>query len=278
MRSGGTCPPGPRSLADVPDDALFHLEDGCFVPTDLTRSPWGPEHQHGGPPLALVVRAAEDVLPEGLAVWRVAAEILRPIPHSPLSAGAVVIRPGRRVALVESVVADEEGPVLLGRVWGIRERTPLDYPEPPDPLPEPPPAPETLGDSPFSFAPYTWVGDARDVRTAAGAIDALGAATAWFRLRVSVVAGEEATPSQRLATMVDSGNGISWGLPFGEWLFINSDVSVYLLRPPEGEWFALDSVSRYDPAGRGLAETRLFDRDGYLGRSQQALYVDRLGE
>ena len=90
-----------------------------------------------------------------------------------------------------------------------------------------------------------------------------------------MVAGEEPTPEQRLATMVDSGNGISWGLPFGEWLFINSDVTTYLLRRPAGEWFAMEAVSHYDRGGRGIAETRLFDEQGYLGRSHQALFVDR---
>jgi hypothetical protein len=98
---------------------------------------------------------------------------------------------------------------------------------------------------------------------------------------VPVVAGEEESPVQRLATMVDSGNGISWGLPFGEWLFANTDVTLHLLRPPRGEWFALEAVSHYDRSGRGLAEAglaeaRLFDVDGYLGRSNQALFVDRI--
>ena len=173
-------------------------------------------------------------------------------------------------------VEDAEGPVVLGRVWVIRHRDPLDYPEPPDPWPEPPPPPETLGDTPFAFAAYTWFGDSLDTRVVEGAIDGLGRATAWFRLRVPVVAGEEPTPEQRLATMVDSGNGISWGLPFGEWLFINSDVTAYLLRRPAGEWFAMEAVSHYDRGGRGIAETRLFDQHGYLGRSHQALFVDEL--
>ena len=257
-------------------DAHFHPDGDWLVPTDLTRSPWAPEAQHGGPPLALVVRAADSVMPKGMGVWRIAAEILRPIPHRPLRAAARVVRPGKRVTLIESSLEDAEGPVVLGRVWVIRHRDPLDYPEPPDPWPEPPPPPETLGDTPFAFAAYTWFGDSLDTRVVEGAIDGLGRATAWFRLRVPVVAGEEPTPEQRLATMVDSGNGISWGLPFGEWLFINSDVTAYLLRRPAGEWFAMGAVSHYDRGGRGIAETRLFDQHGYLGRSHQALFVDEL--
>lgn len=259
------------------DEALFHADGDWLIPTDLTRSPWGPEAQHGGPPLALAVRQAEAVVPDGMGVWRVAADLLRPIPHAPLRASAALVRPGRKVALIEVEVADADGPAVLCRVWAIRDRVPLDYPEPPDALPAAPRGPEGLDGSPFSFAPYTWFGDGLDVRVAEGAVDGLGRATAWFRLRVPVVAGEDPTPEQRLATMVDSGNGISWGLPFGRWLFINSDLTMYLLRRPEGEWFALEAVSHYDRRGRGIAETRLFDGHGYVGRSQQALFVEELG-
>jgi len=255
-------------------EAHFIPDGDWLVPTDLTRSPWGPETQHGGPSVALLVRAAEGVMPAGMGVWRVTAEILRPIPLRALRTEARVVRPGRRVTLIESTVLDEDGPLVMGRVWVIRDRDPLAFPVPPDPLPDGPPGPETLEDSPFPFAPYQWFGDSLDTKLAGGAIDAPGAATVWFRLRVPVVAGEEATLVQRLSTMVDSGNGISWGLPFGQYLFINSDVSMYLLRAPVGEWFAMESVSHYDPSGRGIAETRLFDEHGYLGRSQQALFVD----
>ena len=98
----------------------------------------------------------------------------------------------------------------------------------------------------------------------------------WGSLDQALVARLMDENAQRLATMVDSGNGISWGLPFGEWLFINSDLTMYLLRRPVGDWFALEAVSHYDRGGRGIAEARLFDEHGYLGRSHQALFVDRL--
>ena len=226
--------------------------------------------------MGLLVRAAEAVMPAEMAVWRASAEILRPIPHAPLRVEAAVIRPGVRVALIEVTVSGEQGPLLLGRVWAIRRREPLVYPESLDPLPEPPRPPATLEDTRFAFADYKWFGDSLQARVASGALDRPGPVTVWFRLLVPLVAGERPTPAQRLATMVDSGNGISWGLPFGRYLFINSDLSLYLLREPAGEWFALEAVSHYDPAGRGIAETRLFDAAGYLGRSQQALYVDHI--
>jgi hypothetical protein len=259
-------------------DPLYERIGDRFIPTDVTRSPWGPEFQHGGPACALTVREVERVAPPDMAVLRFAVDILRPIPVAPLHPKARVVRSGRRVQLVEVVVEDNDGAVLLAaHVWTIRRRDQLILPDPADPRPEGPPPLDTLQPFEFTFADYTWFGDALEGRLAGGRIAEPGRATMWARLRGPVVHGEEPTALQRLAAMADSGNGISWALPFHEYLFINTDLSIYLIRDPAGEWFALDSVSHYDPSGRGLAATTLFDGDGYVGQSQQALYVDLQG-
>jgi hypothetical protein len=258
-------------------EALFERDGDRFVPTGLATSPWGSDVQHGGPAAALIARAAEGIGGDQAAVLRLSADILRPIPMAPLVVESRVIRPGRRVRLIETEVLGTDGdPLIRARVWLIRRRDPLGYPHAADALPEPPPPPEALQASDFSFRPYQdYFGDALDKRLIAGSITEPGRAALWFRLRVPVVAGEESTPLQRVAAIADSGNGISWALPFGAYLFINTDLVIHFVREPVGEWFALDSISRYDPAGRGLAETALFDGDGYLGRSAQALFVDR---
>jgi hypothetical protein len=208
-----------------------------------------------------------------MTVLRMTADILRPIPMVPLIASARVVRPGRRVLLVEATVSGLD-PLILGRIWFIRGRRLGDLPPAPDPVPTPPPSPDTLPRSGFHFTDYDFFGNALDARVAAGVLHAPGRASVWFRLLGPVVEGESPTPLQRLIATADSGNGISWALPFERYLFINTDLSVHLLRDPVGEWFALDSTSHVDAAGRGLAETALFDEHGYLGRSHQALYVD----
>ena len=99
-----------------------------------------------------------------------------------------------------------------------------------------------------------------------------GPATVWMRMRVPLVEGEEPTPLQRVLVAADSGNGVSAALDWREHLFINTDLSVHLLRPPESEWV----VPRgRDAAGRplGLADTALWDERGRIGRAAQTLLV-----
>jgi acyl-CoA thioesterase len=59
--------------------------------------------------------------------------------------------------------------------------------------------------------------------------------------------------------------------------FINPDLTIYLHRYPRGEWVCIDAVTRVESNGIGLAESRLLDRDGTIGRSLQSLIVEERG-
>src|SRR5262249_19900489 len=71
----------------------------------------------------------------------------------------------------------------------------------------------------------------------------------------------------------DSGNGVSAALDWQRYLFINVDLSVHLHRMPEGEWVCLDAVTYPEPDGIGMADTRLLDERGPIGRSLQTVLV-----
>src|SRR3972149_4123486 len=45
--------------AALPGSAFVPAGDGSWRSTELTRGPWHPEHQHAGPPIALVARQIE---------------------------------------------------------------------------------------------------------------------------------------------------------------------------------------------------------------------------
>ena len=76
----------------------------------------------------------------------------------------------------------------------------------------------------------------------------------------------------------DSGSGVSAGIEHASHTAINFDLTVALHRPLEGEWVGLDSVSTYEPRGLGLADTRVLDVRGSIGRALQGLVVERRPE
>jgi hypothetical protein len=115
--------------------------------------------------------------------------------------------------------------------------------------------------------------DALEWRFVEGEFDAPGPATAWTRLRVPLVAGEEPTPLERLLVMADAASGISAALDWSAWMFVNVDLGVHLARPPRGEWMAMDARTDIGPTGMGLCTSTLYDAEGAVGVSTQTLLV-----
>ena len=114
-----------------------------------------------------------------------------------------------------------------------------------------------------------------DYRFVKGAFHELGPALGWLRMKVPLVEGEEPSPLVRVMAAADSGNGVSAVLDWNEWLFINTDLSVHLHRMPEGEWIGLDAVTIPEPNGVGMADTKLLDERGPIGRAAQWLLIGR---
>jgi hypothetical protein len=75
----------------------------------------------------------------------------------------------------------------------------------------------------------------------------------------------------------DSGNGISAILDFRKFVFVNTDLTVNLLRRPVGEWICIEAHTLFGPDSSGLAESRIYDAEGLIGRGTQSLVVRARG-
>src|SRR5439155_16464522 len=80
-------------------DAFFVREGGRLISTELTRGPWSNEHQHGGPPAALLAGAAERLGPDAgsFRLVRATVEFLRPVPIATLEVDAEFAPGGNKV-------------------------------------------------------------------------------------------------------------------------------------------------------------------------------------
>jgi hypothetical protein len=250
---------------------VFEGSDGRFVATEYARGPWDPRALHGGAPAALLMRAFER-LPsaEGLAVARVTYELLRPVPVGPVEVSAEVVRPGRRVQLLEASIVAGGTEVVRARALRIQA---ADAGGATGEHAAPPPGPERgqPASIPLPHRPM-FAFDAIEIRFVEGTWGR-GPCKAWFRLRSPIVAGEKPTPLQLLAAAGDFGNGISATLSWDDYLYINPDLTLYVEREPVGEWICLDSETRIATGGIGMAESVLYDLRGRVGRATQALLV-----
>ncbi len=253
-------------------DAFYEPHGEELVSTELTRGPWDPRLQHGGPPSALLTRAFEK-LAAPMQVVRVTVEIVRPIPIAPLSVTAAVWRAGRKVTWLAGSLACDGKEVARATATAIRT-TSLELPPHPRP-----PATMTTPDlaRPYVFPSFfvepVGYHTAMELRLMRGQWSQ-GPCAGWMRMRVPLVRGEEPSPLQRVVVAADAGNGVSITLPVERFTVLNPDLTVYLYRPPRGEWIGLDSITVPEPHGVGLAETLLHDADGPIGRSLQSLVVE----
>lgn len=254
--------------------ALFVPEGGRYLPTIFAVGPWDAGALHGGPPAALLAGLIEahETDPGAFHVARLTVEILRPVPLQPLAATVALRRPGKRVQIVDATLT--AGDTELVRATAVRiRRAPVDVA---GGLEEPPPPPMPEADTPPE--PWGWPGFVTHgvrMRYQEGAFAERGPAMAWIALAHPVVAGTEVAPLQRAVAAADFGNGISNEVSFTDSLFINPDLTVYLHRPPAGEWVGLDARTQLNRDGSGLAQAALYDGSGGIGRSLQSLFVDR---
>ena len=259
-----------------PSSAFALLSDGRYLATPLTRGPWDLRHQHAGPPIALVLGAIERVAAqrEMTHIARLTANLFRPIPIAELSIEVGVDYLGRNSAHISASLHAEAKEVA--RFTALAQRginQPVSTGLPGHPLPQAPRSPDNSPPARFPFERrHLGYFDLVETRVAAGRLFN-GPSAIWFRLNHPIVAGEVPSVYQRVAVAADSGNGVSAVLDLRHFLFVNSDLTINLLRCPRGEWVCLEACTLLGDEGSGLAESVLYDTDGVIGRATQSLFV-----
>ena len=238
-----------------------------FESMPSTAGPWTPDAQHGGPPAALLARALER--PADATIARFTMELHGPVPVGRLTTSATVLRPGRSVQLVGSELYD----VARGRV--VATATAWLFPASDEGPERPKPPQHGPADGVPHERPTAWHGgylDAVEWRWISGSVETPGPGVVWMR-PPALVEGEDVSPVQRLLACADSASGVSAALDVRRWAFLNTELTVHVLRPPVGEWVCLDAETTLGPGAVGVATSAVSDEAGLVARTSQALLV-----
>ena len=259
-----------------------------FTATELTASPWGEGFQHGSPPAALIAYLLEiGAQDAGLSTQdgryaRMSVDLLGAVPLGTLYGRITVIRPGRRISLLEAVVTDAQGrECIRGRGWWLIDG---DTTEVERSVARRIPGPEQ--GTPATQWLQHW---------SSGYIDSIdviqvelpdsgspvheqfapgNAYAFWARSSYPTVAGSPETPWTQLMKVVDIANGLNPELlSVKEWTYMNVDMSVYLHRMPVGEWTGILAEVNYGPDGIGTTVARIYDTSGPIGSVNQAIML-----
>lgn len=237
-----------------------------FRATPHTVSAWGPDLQHGAPPSAILTRAMDRLeRTDQTRIARVTVDLLGPVPLGELRTRARVVRPGRRVQLLEAELEAGGRVVARASAWRMAIGDTTDVEQSADGPRELPGA----GQNSRFFDRWTsgYI-DSLEIREA---VDG----TVWARPTLPLVAGEEMTPVERVMAVADIANGVGAVLEPDQWRFLNTDVVSHLHRRPVGEWIGVTANASIGPDGVGATAGTLYDEEGAIGHTLQALLVER---
>lgn len=245
--------------------------DCSYLAASDTGGPWASELQHGGPPNALLVHAAERLARvqtgrDDLLAVRLAAEFVGPVPVAEVSTTARIVRAARSAVLVEATLRAAGRDCLLARVWLVAQRDTSAVAAPLAAAADPPHGLPGLA----ARFPYA---DSIEWRAVRGNIDRPGPGVVWARPRLQLLPGFAMSGLQRAVLIGDSASGISSELDWSTWSFLNIDLDVHLSRPVVGDWVHLDATTRLGASGCALASATLSDVAGQLGTTAQTLIV-----
>jgi hypothetical protein len=263
-------------------DSYYELVDGDdplgerFVATDLVRSTWSAEIQHGAPPSALLVRALEKCeVRADTRLSRVMIDLLGAVPaEGDLWVRSRIERSGKQIELVgaELLAPGRDGePRAVARASGWRLKT-IDTAEL---VRTSAPRLRPLGEARSRDMKKDWDRNyvhSLDWRWLTEPMSD-GPGESWIRPAVDLVKGAAMTALERLFAVADDANGIGTKLDIRRWTFMNTDLVVHVHRIPAGEWIGIRAETNYGPDGIGTTIGTLFDESGAVGAIQESVLV-----
>lgn len=243
--------------------AFHELDGSTYVPTEVSTSAWKPTDISGPAVVAAIARSLEvETAAEGMRPARLTVDLFRPVEKAPFEVRTTLVRDGNRIRVSDaelwqgdlvrsraSLVQLREAEPPAGRAWLSDSERPV------------PPrfVGETMGaeEFPWYFTPGAgWSNDMVAHQSAER--------KAYWHRPIGAVAGEEATPFQRVATFSEATSLLTnWGdAGIG---YINADLTLTIARLPRSEDMGLQADVHVESDGIAIGATAVYDREGVLG-------------
>ncbi len=249
-------------------------QTSTYFPTEHTQGAWNPKEQHMAPATGVICSELEQFQPrENMQVGRISLDIYGIIHRSEFTITTRVIRPGRTIELLESVLEAQGQTCIVARTWRMitEDTTEVKGLEDPEI-----PGPEEL---PYWKGMSVWSGGYIDsVKNHIKIADHRpGQGKIWISNTLEMVEGQPTSSFVKLMGMVDTMNGVVVRQK-GKFthIFPNLDLQIHLYRIPSGKWLGLEVQQQYGADGIGLTSAVLHDKKGPFGQAAQILTIRSL--
>ncbi|OTG81084.1 thioesterase family protein [Acinetobacter sp. ANC 4648] len=243
-----------------------------YQSTMNTQGAWNPNEQHMSPATGVICVELEKFEPrENMRIGRISFDIFGLIALGEIEITTQVIRPGKTIELIESIMTGQGKTLVVARTWrmmiqdssfiaGLEDQ-----------------AVETPENMPDFDGIRKWPGRFTKTVEARSSQQRHGKGLIWLKTDLDMVEGETASDFVNIVSMVDMANGIvpRQSMPL-KWGFPNLDLQLHFYRLPEGKWLGLEAVQQYGADGIGLTSAILHDVHGPFGRSEQILTLRKI--
>lgn len=248
------------------------LGEGRYLPTIHVQGAWYDHEQHMAPVAGILAHELERFQPRPeLRMARISYDILGVIPLAEFEVVTTMLRPGRRIELVQAELIAEGTVAVRATAWRLQTSDTSELARLGDSRMQGPEQSEPVD---LSMWPGGYIASI-EIRRATG--HAPGTGRVWIRPRHPLV-DQAFSPAAALIGLVDTSNGIAPIARMDEIGFPNVDLQLHLHREPAGPWLGLQNTVTFGTDGVGLTSTVLHDETGPFGRAEQILTLRRLSE
>lgn len=243
-----------------------------YLPTKHAQGAWNEHEQHMAPATGIIAHELALFSPKpNLRIARLGLDILGLIPLKEFTITTQIIRPGKTIELVESVMSSGGRDCIVARAWrlltqdtspiaGLEDKALCKLPEQLDSW-------EGMKVWPGGFI--------ESISVVADAKRRAGKGVVWLTTDLDMVEREATIDFVRIMGLVDTANGVvpraGAAMSDMQWAFPNTDLQIHMHRLPQGKWLGIEAVQQYGDDGIGLTSAVLHDIKGPFGRSEQIL-------
>jgi len=250
----------------MPNTPFFTRDGDRFLPTPASRGPWDAKSLHGRVIVGLLAATIErrhggpEFTPARLTV-----DMYRLPGLDPVEVTTRLTRDGYRIRVAEAEFFSD-GVSMARASCQLLRRTAAPQGKVWTPPNWTAPAPQALAgpDDPSAALDGMWT-----IRPIVGEMGSMGPRRVWMAEVRELVEGEPLTPFVRAALAADFASPFANAGDAGL-RYINSDVSLYLHRPPKSEWIGLEVVNHQATDGVAIGECWVYDEAGGIGTATVA--------
>ncbi|OTG63491.1 thioesterase family protein [Acinetobacter silvestris] len=243
-----------------------------YQSTMNTQGAWNPDEQHMSPATGVICAELEQFAPrENMRIGRISFDIFGLISLGEIEITTQVIRPGKTIELIESIMTGQGKTLVVARTWRMITQDSSVIAGLEDQVVE---TPENMPD--FDGI-RKWPGRFIKTVEARSSQYRNGKGLVWLKTDLEMVEGQKTSDFVNVVSMVDIANGIipRQSTPL-KWGFPNLDLQLHFYRLPQGKWLGLETVQQYGADGIGLTSSILHDVHGPFGRSEQILTLRKI--